>query len=836
MEITFETPVVCPVVIGRTSELAGLRSRLARVKSGVGQVMVLSGEAGIGKSRLVAETKAVATAEGFLVLQGSCFPTDQSCPYAPLLDLLRSFLATDARARIIAELGPLTAAFFPLLPDLLPQPLEHPLLPPLDAEQEKRRLFAGLTRVFTSQADTAPLLLVVEDLHWSDDTSLEFLHYLARRCASHQFLLLLTYRNEEVHPGLQHLLAQLDRERLAGEYVLARLTRSEVEAMLHAIFAELRALPSELREMLSALTDGNPFFIEEVLKSLLTSGGITFTDSGGLRLLLSTAPDGHLSIPRSVQDAVSKRTRRLSPKTKQLLTLAAVAGRRFDVSVLQRLLRCNASQLVGLLLEVVAAQLVVEESADRFSFRHELTRQAIYAGLLARERRALHRRVASAIEQLFASPTALDPHLPELAYHFFEGGDWSKALEYGQRAGERALALYAPRSALEHLTRAEKAVFHLAAPLPPTLYHARAQAYETLGEFELARADYQHALALAQQTLDARMEWQCLLDLGFLWASRDYSQAGQWFHRALDLAQTLADPRLQAKSLNRLGNWLVYTGRVAEGIQAHQQALHLFEAQQDTRGMAETFDLLGTANCLAGDLVTAVQVSGQAVELFRNAGDISSLATSLSLRAGYSLSETTFSPLRTRDECVQEAAEALHLSRQITSPGAEAWALLILGYVLAHFGEFGSALAHAQQACRIATEIGHRQWAAAAHCTLGVTYLLQLEPSCARDALETGIALAREGGSTWWMIQTTILLARVYLLQNELEQAEAALAAVLPREQRPRDLGERSVRLVWGELALTQGQPAMAYRSRKNCGKPFPERPISQTVSRSPSS
>jgi len=306
------------------------------------------------------------------------------------------------------------------------------------------------------------------------------------------------------------------------------------------------------------------------------------------------------------------------------------------------------------------------------------------------------------------------------------------------------------------------------------------------------------------------MEWQCLLDLGFLWASRDYSQAGQWFHSALDLAQALADPRLQAKSLNRLGSWLVYTGRVAEGIGAHQQALHLFEALADTRGMAETFDLLGTANCLSGDLVTAVKLSGQAVELFRAAGDLSSLATSLSMRAGYSLSETTFSPLRTRDECVQEAAEALHLSRQITAPGAEAWALLILGYVLAHFGEFGSALAHARQACRIATEIGHRQWAAAAHCTLGVTYLLQLEPSCARDALEIGMALAREGGSTWWMIQTTILLARVYLLQNELEQAEAALEAFLPREQRPHDLAERSARLAWGELALAQGQPDLA--------------------------
>ena len=167
-------------------------------------------------------------------------------------------------------------------------------------------------------------------------------------------------------------------------------------------------------------------------------------------------------------------------------------------------------------------------------------------------------------------------------------------------------------------------------------------------------------------------------------------------------------------------------------------------------------------------------------------------------------------PLRTRDECVQEAAEALRLSRQVASPGAEAFAELILGYVLAPFGEFGSALAHAQEACRIATEIGHRQWAAGAYCVLGATYLLQLEPTFARDVLETGLALARELGSTWWIIQTTTPLARVYLLKNELERAEAALAAVLAREQRPRDLGERSVRLVWGELALAQGRPDMA--------------------------
>jgi len=715
-------------------------------------------------------------------------------------------LATDARARTIAALGPLTAAFFPLLPDLLPQPAQYPLLPPLDAEQERRRLFAGLTHAFTSQTDTSPLLLVIEDLHWSDDTSLEFLHYLARSLAAHPFLLVLTYRSEEVHPGLQRLLAQFDRERLALEYVLGRFTTSEVEAMLHAIFPDQQVLPAELLKMLFPLADGNPFFIEEVLKTLLTSGTLTFTDGGWMCLQTFASSDGHPSVPRSVQDAVSERTRRLSQEARQLLTLAAVMGRRFDASVLQHLLHCTASQLVRSLRVAVAAQLVVEESADRFSFRHALTRQTLYTRLLTRERKALHRRVASALEHLVTSPRGRDAHLADLAYHCFQGEEWQKAREYGKLAGEQALALFTPRAAVEYLTRAEEASSYLSAPLP-SLYRTRGQAYELLGEFERARADYEQALSLAQETQEPLLEWQAMSDLGFLWASRDLGKAEYWFQRALSFAQVLDEPGLQAKSLNRLGNMLAYTGRVAEGIQAHQQALHLFEALDDSQGMAETFDLLGTANLIAGDVVTAVQVSGQAVELYRNAGDLSSLATSLSMRAGYAFSETTFSPLRTRDECVQEAEEAVHLSRQITSPGAEAFAEHVLGYVLAHFGKFGPALAHARAACRIATDIGHRQFAAAAYCALGITYLLQLEPNCAREALETGLALAREGGSTWWSIQATIRLARVHILKAELEQAEVLLAAVLPREQHPRDLAERTARLVWGELALAQGQP-----------------------------
>lgn len=814
MELPVTAPVLCPVVIGRTLELTSLHTLLEQANSGSGQVVVLSGEGGIGKSRLVKETRAMA--EGFLVLQSGCFPTDRSCPYAPLLDLLRTLLATEARERIIADLGPLAAAFFPLLPDLVPPPSELAPLPTLDAEQEKRRLFAALTQVFTSQASSQALLLVVEDLHWSDESSLEFLQYLARRIAAHRLLLLLTYRSDEVHPALQRLLAQLDRERLAHEYVLARLNRPEVEAMLSAIFAKQNVGKGDLLEPLYTLTDGNPFFLEEVLKSGLSSGAITFTDNGWVHLLPAAAPaDRQFAIPRSVQEAVEQRTRRLEPPARRLLTLAAVAGRRFDISVLQHLLHYPASQLVELLKELVAAQLVVEESADQFSFRHALTRQAIYTGLLAREKRALHRRIAHAIEQRFAAPVARDAHLADLAYHCFEGEDWEKAQEYGQRAGEQALTLYASRAALEHLTRAVKAAAQLSDPPPASLYRARGQAHELLGEFERARADYEQALHLSQEAHDCQMEWQGLSDLGFLWASRDYTQSRQWFHQALDLAKGLADAQLQAHSLNRLGNWLVNIGQAEEGVRLHQEALTLFETRHDTGGMAETLDLMGMGCGISGDTIQTAERLEQAIALFRASGDQAHLISSLPTHVGFSSPfgcDTTYSICASLEVCTAELAEALRLTRQMDSLPGQAYIEWVASLAFASFGELGTGLRHAKEALRIATDIQHAQWTAGAYLGLGVTYLLLREANLAIQALEAGLGVAADIGSAWWTGNLRAYLALACLLKGAVPRAEAVLQAGIAREQASRNAPERRMIWAWGEVALAQGDPEEALR------------------------
>src|SRR5437764_244627 len=340
MQVPIDLPIVCPIVIGRTAELTALHLLLERAKSGTGQVVLLSGEAGIGKSRLAAEAKTDATAQGFLLLQSQCFPTDRSCPCAPLLDLL-------------------------------------------------------------------------------------------------------TYRSDEVHPSLSHFLAQLDRERLAQEFALAPLTQSEVSTMLSAIFALRRAvftahplLQGDLLDAMYSITEGNPFLIEELLKSLIEAGDIFYEHGHWQRKEL-----GEWHIPRSVQDAVELRTAQLSEGARQVLNLAAVAGRHFDFALLQELTRQDEAQLLQLIKELMAAQLVVEESADQFAFRHALTGQAVSAQLLGRERKALHRKIAETFERLYAS--TLEAHLADLAVHFSEAGAWEQALEYSQRAGEHAQTLYA---------------------------------------------------------------------------------------------------------------------------------------------------------------------------------------------------------------------------------------------------------------------------------------------------------------------------------------------------------------------------------------------------------
>ncbi len=803
--------VLCPVLVGRAPYLAALDETIAATRARHGQALLIAGEAGIGKSRLLAEVEARAAAQGFRVLQGNCFPPDRTYPYAPVLDMLRMGSRGDPATDPADSDGPGAQAARSLFEEIQPPP-GTAVAAGMDPEQEKRRRFSALTRFFLEQAARRSLLVAVEDLHWSDDTSLEFLHHLMRRCAGRPLMLVLTYRTDEPAPRLQHWLADIDRARLAQELILPPLTRDEVAQMLQAIFGLPRAARAELVEALSTLSQGNPFFVEEVLKSLVAAGEVFVAEGVWTR-----KPMAALRIPRSVQDAVQQRSASLSSEGRDLLRVAAVAGRRFDFAVLREVTSLSEQRLLQLLAELVAAQLVVEASADQFIFRHALTREAVYADMLTHERRSLHRSVAEATERLHG--TQLDTHVSDLAYHFHAAGEWARAAEYGRRAGEQAQRLYSPLTAVEQFTRALDAATRMSeqasAVAPPTdlaaLHRARGQAYDTLGDFEQARRDCEAALELGERSEDRDAEWQGLVDLGLLWASRDYARTRAYYERALELARAIADPTRIAHSLNRIGNWHTNAEEPAEALHYHEEALAIARTLGDRRGLAETQDLLGLANLAAGDLVRAKEAYTEAIELWRaldeRRGLVSSLATA-QLCDGYYSTDTLVVPQAGGGG--PEAEEALGIARDIGWRAGEAYVLFEWAAYLGLRGEYARALAMAYEALGIAEEIEHRQWTLGAHWAIGALHLDLLALPGAQEHLVSALTLAQAMRSSNWIRTTAALLALTHLAQHELDRAQAQLDAILGPDAAAVTLGQRLCWAALAELALARGEPAAA--------------------------
>ncbi len=805
MDTPYAPPVVCPRLIGREAHLAALDRALEQAQAGAGRTIVISGEAGIGKSRLLAELTTHTHGQNMLVLRGACFETDRALPYAPLLDLLHVLAAESPAAR-----GEVAGGDIGELRALLPDPAAHLpnvlCTPVIDPAAAQARCFAALVRLVGHLAEMRPLLVVVEDLHWSDETSLDFLLMLARRVVSLPILLLLTFRSDDVNPELRHLLAQLDRERLAAEMRLAPLTRGEVDLMLGAIFDLQRPARAEFRDGIYTLTEGNPFFIEELLKSLTAAGEVFYADPWR-----DPVPLLGRHIPRTVQDAIQRRVGRLSAAAHELLVVAAVAGRRFDVSVLQAILGCDEAGLVARIRELIAAQLVVEESADQFHFRHALTQQAVYGALLARERRTLHRAVAETLER-WSSPDA-EANVADLAHHFFEAGAWLKAQAYARRAGERALALYTPRAAVALFTRALEAAHlgDLASALE--VYRARGLAYETIGDFASARADHEMALRLAEATGEREAAWQALVDLGALWSARDFGQAEGYLKRALGLAREMRQPATLAASLNRLGNWYTNAEQPLDAVRYHQEALSIVQDLDDPRSRAETLDLLGTAKGLGGDLMQAVVYIRQAAELFRELDDrrgLVSMLASLEIDAGYYLHEAVVCAGLDPADVGRDGELALGMARRIDWPAGEAMTHVFLAFALGTRGHYARALEHAGTGLALAEEIAHRPWMAGAYLALGGLCLDLFAIPCAIRHLENALAMAQESRSHVFARYAAAKLASACVGHRELDRAQTLLDAAMGEDRPMQTLAQRQCWLVRAELAVARGDGGRA--------------------------
>jgi DNA-binding CsgD family transcriptional regulator len=807
-------------LVGRDLQLAATRRVLARGQEGQGRVAVIVGEAGVGKSRLLRSMLEEARAAGFFVLRGACFEGERSIPYAPLLDLVRLFAASASPALVAHVLNPAASALVSVFPELRPLLPDTVPSPTVDPELDRRRLFHGLAQVVTLLARTQPVFLAFEDVHWSDDATLDLIFHLARSHASQPVVVALTYRGEEAGPRLLRLVADLERARVVDDLAVEPLGRDDVGAMLRAIFGAGENLGDEFVHLLHGLTEGNPFFVEETLKALIVAGDLSPT-GGHWR----ARPLERVRVPQTAVEAVRRRLAALTVPARIVASTAAIAGRRFDFDLLQTLTSHDERELLSLVKELIAAQLVVEESAERFAFRHALTREAIYADLLARERVALHREVAAALERQHAG--ALDGVVEALAYHAWEAGDWERAARYAARAARHALALSAPREAVAHLDHAFSALERSGVEATIDLYLDRGRANETLGEFRRSNDDFTAALARARAASDVGAKWEALHALGMLWAARDYPRAGEFRREALNVSRLLGDESRIARSLNRVGNWHVNLEEAQTGLPHHEEALGIFERLGDRAGVAETVDLIAMAHHVAGEQRAASAHYERSVMLFTELDDRRGLANALALLAlcgpsYHSSSTTPFASVAVVDEL--QSPRSLRFAHEIGWRAGEVFLRFLIADCLAWRGEYDRAIPLAQEALAEAQEIDHLEWTAGAFRLLGVLSLELLAPDAARKHLEAAHLIAQRLGSHIWIRWTAgplaVARARTSDLPGALDVLEraarvsAAGVGDVPggADSRTLTLGERQLWLARAELALAEHKPEMTLK------------------------
>ncbi len=499
-----------PSLVGRVGELAALdrlweracatpeaesASGPRRNEANPGRVVLLAGDPGIGKTRLVAELARRAHDSGAVVLAGRS-PEETLVPYQPFLEALRHYVLNVPFSRLRATAREYGSELARLVPELRRRAPDLPAPFPSEPETERYRLFEAVVGLLAEISASVPVLLVLDDLHWADRPTLQLLRHLARAPQPSRLMILGAYRaTERWSDGFGSALAEVRRERLVTKLDVGGLAESETAELVHLRTGETPS-PAFARS-LHEQTEGNPLFIEEIVRHL--------TDAGVQPHLAGAAELRRFGLPEGVREVITRRLARLDTRAIELLRVASVIGRDFDVLLLERVLTLDENEFLGALDEALAAGLVMESAvaAGRYSFAHALIRETLYDGMSGARVVRVHGRVGEALE---AGGT--ERNLPSLAHHFSRAADaedYERAIHYALRAGEQATAMLAHEEAVDHYARAHELLERFepdALPRRVELLLALGEAQVRGGERPRAWQTFREAAALAGQLAD----------------------------------------------------------------------------------------------------------------------------------------------------------------------------------------------------------------------------------------------------------------------------------------------------------------------------------------------
>jgi tetratricopeptide (TPR) repeat protein len=805
--------------VGRQQELLALQQALERAGTGHGQVVAVVGEAGLGKSRLAYEFVHSHYTPGWLVLESASVSYGKATLYFPVIDLLKRYSHVEERddtRTIRAKVTGQVVTLDPTLQDTLPAllslldalPEDSPFLK-LDPPQRRQRTLDALKRVLLRESQVQPLLLVFEDLHWIDSETEALLNSLVESLPTARLLLSVNYRPEYQHGwGSKTYYTQLR---------LDPLPPVSADELLQALLGDDASL-EPLKRLLIARTEGNPFFLEESVRTLVETE-VLVGERGAYRLAQALPT---VQVPATVQAVLAARIDRLLPDEKRLLQTAAVIGTEVPLPLVQAIAESPEDAVQRGLAHLQAAEFLYETRLfpePEYTFKHALTHEVAYNSLLQERRRGLHARIVAAIEALAGD--RVTEQIERLAHHALRGEVWDKAVTYCQQTGARAWDRAAFREAAAAFEQALQALAHLPEPgdtqgLAIDLRLALAYALNSLGEYArhlallgeaeaLARAlddqgrlgrilaqmasvlrikgapdgamtASQQALALAVALGDSALQMQASHNLGQIYyAIGDFGQAVELLRWSVEEADREPGTLWRIESRAWLARTLSALGAFPEGRRHGEEALHLatLEGRGATSIVAHTG--IGELYLAKGDLEHGIRVLDQGLTLCRASGHRTNLRRiAAALGSAYALQGRLAEGRALLEEAISDSIRTggLHDQAHRVAWLSEVWRLA---------GRREEAWQHARQALDLARQHKERANEAFALHQLGVLHA-HADPSDAAQAAahyQQALALAHELGMRPLQAHCHRGLGTLYAKTGQREQARTELSTAI---------------------------------------------------------
>jgi predicted ATPase len=690
-------------LIGRQSELIELRNLWDRSADGQGHMVLISGKPGIGKTRLSKELMVYAQLRGALVLEGRFHP-ELGVPYLGFWEALRDYLRSQPPDAAREEIGTTAPELIKLVPEIREIMGDIEPNPPMgDVETERLRLFDHITQFLLGISSKQPILFLLDDLHWADKPSLLFLHFILRNVAKAPILIVGTYRETELDPvrPFYETLVGLNRERLFTRMALRQLSSDRIKELIQSLLD--CSVDDKLIEAIDQETDGNPFFVEEVVRSLLEKDTLKIED--GCYVPVAGI---EVEVPQSIQVALGRRLSGLSKDCQLALTQAAVLGREFNFDVLHAMGEWEEDALLDVLDEAVRAQLIAENrktGETNYQFLHALLVQVLYESINRRRQTRFHQTAGEALERVHSDN--LYEHVEALAHHFsLSRADVAeKALDYNLQAAEKAVTVYAHDQAVRYYTMALEVLQDIEDP------EREAQIWELLGDTHLtsfvveeAISAYENAQAVLKKGGLAEDDQYCKLSckLGQVIAreGNDPERARNYLESALAHIPTDPENLERIKCMAALATCLVQEEAVPQAVEQAQMALELAEDTGKAVGIASACEALCQVHQAQGDVAAFIETAERQVTALDESGDLYGQFEAYAniISANWILGHY--------DVAEQWTKAAIKLSQKFNAPGWESTIMAHYMFILKFQGRWAEALSHGDRILPLFQRVG----------------------------------------------------------------------------------------------------------------------------------